>query len=175
MIITSRVPINKKDSANWWGNYDEMMIKMQCAMKTVSKCLAHMTGCWDPEFKPSVEEIVVLSLRCGNFLNLLSLVSSCSGEDGNSSIQSSTCTWPGRGHVQVNRLMPCTQILEHAQFVDVSEVNNGSVQQAQCNTFHEGWGMYSKFFITSRVPINKKKIRLLLWRNYDEIMMKPMM
>ena len=27
-------------------------------MKTASKCLARMTGCWDPEFEPSVEEIV---------------------------------------------------------------------------------------------------------------------
>ena len=27
-------------------------------MKTASKCLAHMTGCWNPEFEPSVEEIV---------------------------------------------------------------------------------------------------------------------
>ena len=28
------------------------------AVKTVSKCLARMKGCWDPEFEPSVEEIV---------------------------------------------------------------------------------------------------------------------
>ena len=27
-------------------------------MKTVSKCLVRMKGCWDPEFEPSVEEIV---------------------------------------------------------------------------------------------------------------------
>ena len=27
-------------------------------MKSASKCLAHMTGCWNPEFEPSVEEIV---------------------------------------------------------------------------------------------------------------------
>ena len=27
-------------------------------MKTASKCLARMKGCWDPEFEPSVEEIV---------------------------------------------------------------------------------------------------------------------
>ena len=27
-------------------------------MKTALKCLARMTGCWDPEFEPSVEEIV---------------------------------------------------------------------------------------------------------------------
>ena len=32
--------------------YDEI------AVKTVSKCLAHMKGCWDPEFEPSVEEIM---------------------------------------------------------------------------------------------------------------------
>ena len=28
------------------------------AVKTVSKCLARMKGCWGPEFEPSVEEIV---------------------------------------------------------------------------------------------------------------------
>ena len=33
------------------------MIKL-LHVKIVSKCLAHMKGCWDPEFKPSVEEIV---------------------------------------------------------------------------------------------------------------------
>ena len=33
-------------------NYDEI------GVKTASKCLARMTGCWDPEFEPSVEEIV---------------------------------------------------------------------------------------------------------------------
>ena len=27
-------------------------------MKIASKCLAHMRGCWDPEFEPSVEQIV---------------------------------------------------------------------------------------------------------------------
>ena len=28
------------------------------AVDTASKCLARMTGCWDLEFEPSVEEIV---------------------------------------------------------------------------------------------------------------------
>ena len=28
------------------------------AVKTVSKCLARLKGCWGPEFEPSVEEIV---------------------------------------------------------------------------------------------------------------------
>ena len=28
------------------------------AVKTVSKCLARMKGCWGPEFEPSVKEIV---------------------------------------------------------------------------------------------------------------------
>ena len=27
-------------------------------MKTASKCLARMKGCWDPEFEPNVGEIV---------------------------------------------------------------------------------------------------------------------
>ena len=35
----------------WW-NYDEIKVK------TASKCLARIKGCWDPEFEPSVEEIM---------------------------------------------------------------------------------------------------------------------
>ena len=58
----------KKKSAALWGNddvidnviddeiddetYDEI------AVKTASKCFTHMKDCWDPEFEPSVEEIV---------------------------------------------------------------------------------------------------------------------
>ena len=34
------------------SNYDEN------AVKTVSKCLAHMKACWGPEFEPSIDEIV---------------------------------------------------------------------------------------------------------------------
>ena len=36
------------------------MIKInddEIGVKTASKFLAHMTGCWDPEFKPNVEVI----------------------------------------------------------------------------------------------------------------------
>ena len=35
---------------------DEIMMKI--GVKTASKCLARMTGYWDTEFEPSVEEIV---------------------------------------------------------------------------------------------------------------------
>ena len=55
----------------WWNDdetYDETYDVI--ALNTASKCLARMTGCWDPEFEPSVEEIVdyrwymaILSLR----------------------------------------------------------------------------------------------------------------
>ena len=55
-------------------NYDEN------AVKTVSKCLACMKACWGPEFEPSVEEIMHgLSMRYGDSLSSLSLVSSHSG------------------------------------------------------------------------------------------------
>ena len=85
-------------------------------VKTSSKCLARITGCWDPEFEPSVEEIVdyrymaILSVRflwrartLGDFLFSLAYGSG--------------------GHVRVNRLKPRAPIYaytEHAQFVDVS-------------------------------------------------------
>ena len=40
---------------NWWWNYDETYDVI--GMTTVSKCLVRTKG-WDPEFEPSVEEIV---------------------------------------------------------------------------------------------------------------------
>jgi hypothetical protein len=45
-------------------------------VKTVSKCLAHKKGCWYPEFEPSVEEMMDLSMRYGDSLSSLSLASS---------------------------------------------------------------------------------------------------
>jgi hypothetical protein len=53
--------------------YDEI------AVKTISKCSAHMKRCWHPEFEPSVEEIMDLSMRYGDSLSWLSLASSCTG------------------------------------------------------------------------------------------------
>ena len=43
----------------WW-NYDETYDETYdvIATNTASKYLAHMKGCWDLEFEPSVEEIV---------------------------------------------------------------------------------------------------------------------
>ena len=67
-------------------------------MKTASKCLARMTGCWDPEFEPSVEEIVDYPMIYGDSLSSISSASSLSG--GDFPIQSST--W----QVKVNRLKP---------------------------------------------------------------------
>ena len=77
-----------------------------------------MKGCWDPEFEPSVEEIVDYPMiSFWRSLSSLSLASSLSGQ-GDFPIQSST--W----QVKVNRLKPRAPILyaytEHAQFVDVS-------------------------------------------------------
>ena len=62
----------------------------------------------------------------GNSLSSLSLASSHSG-----GFPYSVQHMAGRGHVWVNRLKSCTPIYaytEHAQFVDVSEVDNGGVQ-----------------------------------------------
>ena len=74
-----------------------------------------MKGCWDPEFEPSVEEIVDYPMI--SLWRSLSLASSLSGQ-GDFPIQSST------RQVKVNRLKPRAPILyaytEHAQFVDVS-------------------------------------------------------
>ena len=37
---------------------DDETYEDEITVKTVSKFLAHMTGCWDPEFEPSIEEIM---------------------------------------------------------------------------------------------------------------------
>ena len=44
----------------WWWNDDEMNDETydEIAVKTYSKCLACMTGYLDPDFEPSVEEIM---------------------------------------------------------------------------------------------------------------------
>ena len=74
-----------------------------------------MKGCWDPEFEPSVEEIVDYPMI--SFWRFSQFAFSLSGQ-GDFPIQSST--W----QVKVNRLKPRAPILyaytEHAQFVDVS-------------------------------------------------------
>ena len=38
--------------------YDETYMYDVLAVRTVSKCLARIKGCWDPEFESSVEEIM---------------------------------------------------------------------------------------------------------------------
>ena len=67
-------------------------------------------------------------MRYGDSLSSLSLASLYSG---GISLFSLAHGRPGGGHVRVNRLNPRAPIecnTEHAQFVDVSEVNNGGVQ-----------------------------------------------
>ena len=97
----------------WWNDdetYDEI------AMKAVSNCLVRMTACWDPEFEPSIEEIVNHRwYNCGDSLSWLSLVSSQSGGFPYSVQHLAS--------VHVNWLKPRTPIFvyaELAQFVNVS-------------------------------------------------------
>ena len=55
----------KKGSDSLWWNYDETYDVI--AVNTISKCLAQMKGCWDPEFEPSIEDyrwyMAILSVR----------------------------------------------------------------------------------------------------------------
>ena len=81
------------------------------ALNTASKCLARMKGRWDPEFEPSVEEIVdypMISLwRFSQFAFSSELAFRAGG-------------FP---YSVEHRLKPRTPIYactEHAQFVDVS-------------------------------------------------------
>ena len=96
-----------------WRKYDEN------AVKTVSKCLARMKGYWDPEFKPSVEEIVdyqwYMAILSVHFLWRARILRDFP-------IQWSTWQVLGGGHVRVNRgSSSIIAYTEHAQFVDVSE------------------------------------------------------
>ena len=65
-----------------------------------------MKGCWDPEFEPSVEDIVDFGELALGGISLFSLAHGSGG------------------HVRVNRLKtraPIYACTEHAQFVDVSK------------------------------------------------------
>ena len=77
-----------------------------------------MTGCWDPEFEPSVEEIVDYPMIYGDSLSSLSLASAHSG-----GISLYSLAHGSGGHVRVNWLKPRAPVYactEHAQFIDVS-------------------------------------------------------
>ena len=80
-------------------------------------CLAHTTGCWDPEFEPSIEEIMDYPMIYGDSLSSLSLASLLSG--GFPYSVKHVRTW----QVKVNWLKSRAPILyaytEHAQFINV--------------------------------------------------------
>ena len=77
-----------------------------------------MKGCWDPEFEPSVEEIVDYPMISLWRFSQFAFSSELAFRAGDFPIQSST--W----QVKVNRLKPRAPIVyaytEHAQFVNVS-------------------------------------------------------
>ena len=90
-----------------------------------------MKGCWDPEFEPSVEEIVdypVISLWRFSQFAFSSELAFRAGGFPYSVEHMATC----------NRLKPRAPIYactEHAQFVDVFQF------EFMAATFHEGLGM----------------------------------
>ena len=83
--------INDQVMMKWWWklwwNYDEI------GLKTSSKYLARMKGCWDPEFEPSVEEIVDYRWDMA-ILSVRFLWRACTR--GDFPIQSSTWQWRSR-------------------------------------------------------------------------------
>ena len=96
------------------------------------KCLARMKGCWDPEFEPSVDHGVSMIYMYGNFLNLLSLVSSYSG--GISLFNLAHSRWRSHSGQLAQATCPNICNTEHAQFVDVFEVDSGWHAVVQCDT-----------------------------------------
>ena len=129
-------------------------------IKSVSKCLALMKDCWNPEFEPSVEDIVDYGWDVAIF-------SVCflwrARTRGDFPVQSST--W------QVEVTSGSTGSSRASQYMRVRSMCSLSrcptctwqCTVAQCNTFHEGRGMYFKFFIASPVAI----YLLYLLGNYD--------
>ena len=118
-FITSRVPISTKKIR---PTYDETCDVI--AVKTVSKCLARMKGCWDPKFEPIVEG---LSMIYGDSLGSLSLVSCTLGRFP----YSSRCTCGG--HVW---LKPCVQV-------------SGSTGSSRVPQYMHTWSMRSLWMCRS--------------------------
>ena len=63
MLRVSQVPINTVNKKKKWPTYEIIMMKLM--MKPMMTCyekffkmFARKKGCWDPEFEPSIEEIV---------------------------------------------------------------------------------------------------------------------
>ena len=79
-----------------------------------------MKGCWDPEFEPSVEEIVDYPMISLWRFSQFAFSSELAFRAGGFPYSVERCTW----QVKVNRLKPHAPILyaytEHAQFVNVS-------------------------------------------------------
>ena len=77
-----------------------------------------MKGCWDPEFEPSIEEIVDYPMISLWRFSQFAFSSELASGQGDFPIQSST--W----QLKINWLKPHAPILyaytEHAQFVNVS-------------------------------------------------------
>ena len=153
----------------WW-NYDEIEVK------TASKCLARMTGCWDPEFEPSIEEIVD-SMIYGDSLSLLSLASSHSR---GISLFSLACTWQWRSrsgqpaqavrpNIRVYRacaVCRCILVRIMAAYIILFMRDLGCTCSLSCSLHPE-------------VPINKKEFSQAmrqwwrkLWWKYDENVVK---
>ena len=100
--------------------YDEIMVT------TASKCLACMTGYWDPEFEPSVEEIMEISMTYGDSLSSLSLVSSPSG--GISLFSQAHGRWRSRPGQPAQAARSIYTYTEHAQLSMSTSLNYGGVQ-----------------------------------------------
>ena len=100
-------------------NYDEI------GVKTASKCIARMTGCWFESSSESYRRDHGLSMIYGDSLSSISLAI------WGGWISYSVEHMAGEVHVWINWLKPRAPIYvytENAQSVDVSKVDNGGVQ-----------------------------------------------
>ena len=139
-------------------------------MKSVSKCLARKKGCWDPEFEPSIEEIVDYWWDMAIF-SVLFLWRARTLEQFPYSVLCRLRSCPG----QPARCTPqCATLCntEHVQFVDVSKVNNGQLTLALA-VWDFSWGTRDVVSFSLHPESQSTKNNLAnRWGNYDEIMTK---
>ena len=119
------------------------------AVNTASKCLARMTGCWDPKLEPTVKEIVDYQWYIMAILSVRSLWQARTLRGFPYPVQHMA----GGGQ---KAQAACPKIRVH-EFVNVSWFELWRRTVAWCTSFHEGRrGMQSKLFVWSRYSFYRK-------------------
>ena len=108
---------------SWWNDGETYETYDIISVNTASKCLVRMKGSWDLEFEPSVEEI--MDYRWYNMVILSVSFLWRARALGGISLFSLACT--RQVEVMSGSIGSSRAPTEHAQFVGVSEVDNGGI------------------------------------------------